>query len=85
MEGGAAILNTLIKNHHKETEGKILFIPFSNNNLRVKKRSYNIFPKQNKPDEHNPWPNINNKLPKELKKFILIIPLRTSPIWHTDE
>jgi len=53
-EKGADIFLELNKNHHNLIEGIKLINPLLINILRLINRSYLIFAKQNKPEEHNP-------------------------------
>lgn len=52
--GGAAIFPAQSKNIHKDMPGIKFNKPLLINNLRLPNRSYLIFDKQNKPEEHNP-------------------------------
>jgi hypothetical protein len=54
IEGGDAILQNPNKNHHIDILGISLIKPLLIINLRLPRRSYDTFARQNKPDEHNP-------------------------------
>lgn len=61
--GGAAILPTLNKNHHKPILGIKFNKPLLTKRLRLPTRSYTILAKQNNPEEHNPCPTITTTAP----------------------
>jgi hypothetical protein len=83
--GGAAIFPALNKNHQRPILGIKLSKPFLISNLRLLIRSYTIFAKQNKPEEHKPCPTITINAPLRPHQPNTTKPQSTKPIWATDE
>lgn len=84
-EGGAAMLEDLNKNHHKVILGIKLISPLFKKSLRLPRRSYEIFERQNKPEEQRPCEIIITKAPRYPQLFKVLIPPKTIPMWDTDE
>lgn len=83
--GGAAIFAELNKNHHKAMLGIKFNKPLLINKLRLPNRSYEMLAKQNKPEEHSPCATIKEYAPQIPQYLIVIKPLKTIPIWQTEE
>jgi hypothetical protein len=54
IEGGAAMLQILIRNHHRAIDGIVNIIPLQIIIFREPSRSYKMLVKQNIPEEHRP-------------------------------
>jgi len=85
IEGGAAILQMLNRNHHRAMEGIICIRPLHRSMLRDDVRSNTILVKQNIPDEHSPWAIIRAKHPAAPVFLPAITPAITNLMWATDE
>jgi len=85
IEGGAAMLQILSRNHQSAMEGMIWISPLQINILREPVRSNTILVRQNIPEEHNPWAIIKVKLPASPDALPTIKPAITKLMCATDE
>lgn len=85
IDGGAAILAPVNKNHHKVIMGLIHIRPLVRNMLRVWVISYDIFVKTNSAEDLRPWAIIMARDPAIPHDELDIIPANISPMCPTDE
>ena len=85
IEGGAAILAQINRNHHREIKGNILHSPLVNAILRVPVNSYVIFAMQNNPDDTSPCAIIIARAPISPILVLERMPAIIKPMWPTDE
>lgn len=85
IDGGAAMLAAVNKNHHIVIIGLIVMRPLVRNILRVWVISYDKFAIINRAEELSPWATIIIKLPVIPHDELDNIPVSIKPIWPTDE
>jgi hypothetical protein len=85
IEGGAAILAALNRNHQRAIYGEIIASPFVMYNLRVLVDSYVIFAIAKSAEEERPWAIIIKVAPKNPNLEKDSAPAIRSPICPTEE
>lgn len=85
IDGGAAILALIIRNHNKVNLGVTINSPLVRTILRVWFISYVILARQNNPDETTPCAIIISNAPMSPQFVNDITPATRIPIWPTDE
>lgn len=85
IEGGAAILAPVNRNHHKVIIGLIHIKPFVRKMLRVWVISYDILAKEKSAEDLNPCAIIIVKAPIKPHEELDNMPASIKPIWPTDE
>lgn len=85
IDGGAAILAQIRRNHHNEINGSMLHNPLVRAMLRVFVNSYVIFAMQNNPEETNPWAIIMANAPINPIFVLDKTPAIIRPICPTEE
>ena len=79
-DGGPAILQTRIRNHHIDRLGAITIIPLVKYEVRVCVILYEMFAKINIAEEQSPWAIIIIRAPVMPQLVIVITPLINSPM-----
>lgn len=84
IEGGAAILAAIRRNHMMDIAGVRFMSPLVKNILRVLVVSYIILTAANSPEEERPWEIIIKSDPWKAHRVPVIRLAAISPIWLTD-
>jgi len=85
IDGGAAMLIAVNKNHHIDIAGRRVKNPLVRNKLRVEETSYKILARAKSAGEQSPWASIIVRVPFQPQEVSDIVPAIITPIWATDE